>query len=123
MQDLKDHEDRLREQIRALSDEQRKQYYRLERQRLKDPDTYAVLNYFFIAGLHHFYLGNTTRGIINVVLMLLGLVLLPLFTPLGIILLVTVFIVELPQLFKSQRIVFEHNLALMEAILDEVKSY
>ena len=48
MQDLKDEEDRLREKLRALSDEQRKQYYRLERERLKDPDTYAVLNYFLL---------------------------------------------------------------------------
>lgn len=120
MQDLKDEEDRLREKIRALSDEQRKHYYRLERERLKDPDTYAVLNYFFVAGLHHFYLGKTTRGMINVVLMLVGLLLLPMFAPLGIILLLTVLLIELPQLFKSQRIVFAHNLELMEQILDEV---
>ena len=105
MQELSDREEHLREQIRQLSDEQRKHYYRLERQQLKDPDTYAVLNYFFIAGLHHFYLGRTNRGLINIALMVVGLLLLPLFAPLGVILLITVFIVELPQLFKSQRIV------------------
>ena len=121
MQELSDREERLREQIRQLSDEQRKYYYRLERERLKDPDTYAVLNYFFIAGLHHFYLGRTNRGLINIALMVVGLLLLPLFAPLGIILLVTVFIVELPQLFKSQRIVYAHNLDLMDDILETVR--
>jgi hypothetical protein len=34
--------------------------------------------------------------------------------------LLTVLLIELPQLFKSQRIVFAHNLELMEQILDEV---
>ena len=121
MQELSDREEHLREQIRHLSDEQRKHYYRLERQQLKDPDTYAVLNYFFIAGLHHFYLGSTNRGLINIALMVVGLLLLPLFAPLGVILLVTVFIVELPQLFKSQRIVYAHNLDLMDDILETVR--
>ncbi|WP_290573626.1 TM2 domain-containing protein [Idiomarina sp.] len=121
MQELSDREEHLREQIRQLSDEQRKHYYRLERQQLKDPDTYAVLNYFFIAGLHHFYLGRTNRGLINIALMVVGLLLLPLFAPLGVILLITVFIVELPQLFKSQRIVYAHNLDLMDDILETVR--
>ena len=121
MQELSDREEHLREQIRQLSDEQRKHYYRLERQQLKDPDTYAVLNYFFIAGLHHFYLGRTNRGLINIALMVVWLLLLPLFAPLGVILLVTVFIVELPQLFKSQRIVYAHNLDLMDDILETVR--
>lgn len=121
MQELSDREEHLREQIRQLSDEQRKHYYRLERQQLKDPDTYAVLNYFFIAGLHHFYLGRTNRGLINIALMVVGLLLLPLFAPLGVILLVTVFIVELPQLFKSQRIVYAHNLDLMDDILETMR--
>jgi len=121
MQELSDREEHLREQIRQLSDEQRKHYYRLERQQLKDPDTYAVLNYFFIAGLHHFYLGRTNRGLINIALMVVGLLLLPLFAPLGVIMLVPVFIVELPQLFKSQRIVYAHNLDLMDDILETVR--
>ena len=121
MQELSDREEHLREQIRQFSDEQRKHYYRLERQQLKDPDTYAVLNYSFIAGLHHFYLGRSNRGLINIALMVVGLLLLPLFAPLGVILLVTVFIVELPQLFKSQRIVYAHNLDLMDDILETVR--
>ena len=110
----------LRDRAAALPGEQRQAFYREFGRRVKDPDTYAVLNYFFVAGLHHFYLGKTTRGMINVVLMLVGLLLLPMFAPLGIILLLTVLLIELPQLFKSQRIVFAHNLELMEQILDEV---
>ena len=41
-----------------LTDEQRKEYYDRFRREVRDPDTYAVLNYFFLAGLHHMYLGN-----------------------------------------------------------------
>ncbi|RUO75324.1 TM2 domain-containing protein [Idiomarina seosinensis] len=122
IEQLRDQEEALRTEIRQLSAEQRSQYHRLERQRLKDPDTYAVLNYFFIAGLHHFYLGNKPRGILNLAVMLFGFLMLPVFAPLGIILLVGIFVVELPQLFKSQQIVYAHNIEKMRKILAEVRS-
>ena len=52
MDELKQEEDAIRKEITALPDAKRKEYYRLEDKRIKDPDTYAVLNYFFLAGLH-----------------------------------------------------------------------
>lgn len=76
---LRDEEEALRKQIRELTPEQRKEYFRLEGEQIKDPDTYAVLNWLVMAGLHHFYLGKTQRGVINLCVMLLGLVLLPFF--------------------------------------------
>ena len=121
-QQLRDEEETLRTQIRELSDEQRKQYYRLENQRLKDPDTYAALNWFLLAGLHHFYLNNTRRGVINLCVMLLGLAMLPFLPLLGIIILLAIVIIELPQLFKSQQIVHAYNNQLMRQLIDEVKS-
>ncbi|MCK7459448.1 TM2 domain-containing protein [Idiomarina sp. ATCH4] len=121
-QQLRDEEEALRLKIRELSDEQRKQYYRLEGQRIKDPDTYAVLNWFLLAGLHHFYLNNTQRGVINLCVMLLGLAMLPFLPLLGVIILLAIVIIELPQLFKSQQIVHAYNNNLMRQLIEEVKS-
>ena len=121
LEQLQDEEEALRQQIRQLSDSQRKAYYRLESKRLKDPDTYAVLNYFFIAGLHHFYLGNQRRGIFNLAIMIFGLLMLPLFAPAGVVLLIAIFVWELPQLFKSQQIVYAYNNQVMRDALAEVQ--
>lgn len=111
-------EERLRLAVRELSDSARNQFYtQLERQ-VKDPDTYAVLNYLFISGLHHFYLGNWWRGLINLAVFVAAIVLM--FTNnlwLGIILLLTITIAELYALFHSQLIVREHNNRLMQQLL------
>ncbi|PCK33071.1 hypothetical protein [Pseudoalteromonas piscicida] len=115
---LREHEETLRKQVAQLSPEARKQYYQLEEQLVKDPDTYAVLNYFFAAGLHHFYLGKTTRGAINLVLMLVGLALILYY---GWILLILVCLIELPQLFNSQKIVRKYNIDVMREVLDELQ--
>lgn len=119
---LRDEEEALRRQIRQLSDTQRKAYYRREGQRLKDPDTYAVLNYFFIAGLHHFYLGNRPRGLANLIVMIVGIILLPIFAPAGVIFLIAIVIWELPQLFKSQQIVHAYNNQVMRETLAEIQT-
>ena len=111
-------EERLRLAVRELSASARNQFYtQLERQ-VKDPDTYAVLNYLFISGLHHFYLGNWWRGLINLAVFVAAIVLM--FTNnlwLGIILLLTITIAELYALFHSQLIVREHNNRLMQQLL------
>ncbi|MDV6327410.1 TM2 domain-containing protein [Idiomarina sp. Sol25] len=119
---LRDEEEALRNQIRELTPEQRKEYFRLEGEQIKDPDTYAVLNWFIMAGLHHFYLGNTQRGLINLCVMLVGLVLLPFFPIVGIIVLLGIVIIELPQLFKSQQIVHAYNNNVMRELIHKVKS-
>lgn len=119
---LNDEEEQLRQQIRQLSDEQRKCYFRHEQQRLKDPDTYAVLNYFFLAGLHHFYLGKFARGMVNLVLMLIGILLLKPLPWLGGGLIVAVLLIELPQLFNAQNIVHRHNNQQIRDLLQQVKT-
>lgn len=118
MEELQQEEDELRKEITALPEDKRKEYYRLEDKRIKDPDTYAVLNYFFLAGLHHFYLGNDLKGILNAMAMLIGIILFGMF---GWVLILIVLIVELPQLFRSQTIVQAHNNKVMRETLNEVR--
>ena len=118
---LRQEENQLREQIASLSDEQKKQYYTQELQHIKDPDTYATLNWIFIAGLHHFYLGRWQRGLINLVLMLSGLLFYfsGILSILGVVLILFVFILELPQLFNSENVIHRYNNELMKRLLEQ----
>jgi TM2 domain-containing membrane protein YozV len=114
-------EERLRKCVRALPDDKRLAFFKEAEQRLKDPDTYATLNYLFIAGLHHFYLGKWARGLFNIIVFLAGVVML--FTPLtiiGILLIAAITVVELYALFKSQVIVQAHNNRIMEQIYRKI---
>lgn len=110
-------EERIRQQISELPDEDRSRLYKEAEKKLKDPDTYATLNYFFIAGLHYFYLGKWRAGILAIALFWSGIVLL--FTGamwLGIALIAGVTLVEFYELFKSQLIVQEHNNQVLEEL-------
>lgn len=110
-------EERIRQQISELPDEDRSRLYKEAEKKLKDPDTYATLNYFFIAGLHYFYLGKWRAGILAIALFWTGIVLL--FTDamwLGIALIAGVTLVEFYELFKSQLIVQEHNNHVLEEL-------
>jgi len=106
---VKAEDERLREIVRNLEDSVRATYFREYNRLLKDPDTYAVLNWFFLAGLHHFYLGKLLRGMINLLIMLLGVALLFSDPLVGLALITIVVIIELPALFRSQIIVANHN--------------
>lgn len=66
-------EEQLREAAAALPDEQRRGFYREVKRELKDPDTYAVLNWFFLVGLHHFYLRRWGRGLLDIGLVIAGI--------------------------------------------------
>lgn len=119
IESLKAEEEELRKEIAALKQDEKKHYYQLEKQRVKDPDNYAVLNYFFAAGLHHFYLGKYARGAINAIIMLIGIIFIESF---GLWLIIAVCLIELPQLFMSQRIVYQYNNNVMRDTLSEVRS-
>ena len=115
-------EEELRLIVRELPDEKRKAFYARAERDLKDPDTFAVLNYLFIAGLHHFYLGRWFRGIINLVvfggsiyLMYLGQ------WQNGFIVFGTITVLELYALFRSQIIVKAYNNKLSKAILSSLR--
>ena len=113
-------ENRLRDAVSALPDDARKRYYEQLRKRTKDPDTYATLNWFLVAGLHHFYLGKTLRGMINLIVFAVGVFLIFVLPPIGISIITVVFIVELWALFRSQIIVRDHNNRVSESTLQEV---
>lgn len=115
--DVKAREDALRIRLRQLEDPDRAAFYRAYTPRLKDPDTYAVLNWLCLAGLHHFYLGRLAAGAFNLALMLTGVVLLFMAPIIGGALIALVFVAELPALFRSQLVVADYNAALGEATL------
>ena len=74
-QDVEAEEESLRAQVLALLDAQRQAFYAVGKREIKDPDTYAVLNWCFLAGLHHFYLGRWGHGLIDIGIFLLGIIL------------------------------------------------
>ncbi|MCW8831822.1 MAG: TM2 domain-containing protein [Colwellia sp.] len=120
-EDLQQEENQLREQVASLSVAQKRQYYAQELQHIKDPDTYAALNWAFVAGLHHFYLGKWQRGLLNLFLMFIGVMLYfsSAFSLLGLALVLAVFIIELPQLLNSQNIIYHYNNQLMRRLLQQ----
>ncbi|MDT8405953.1 MAG: hypothetical protein RQ715_01770 [Methylococcales bacterium] len=110
-------EERLRQHIRALPDAQRLEFFRLLEPRLKDPDTYAALNFVFIAGLHHFYLGRWWLGIMDLTLFWGGMSLWFLgLTGIGMTLVFAVMLFESIQLLRSQIIVKDFNNRLMDRL-------
>jgi len=110
-------EEQLFRDVQTLPTNKKQAYFYLQKKRCKDPDTYAALNWFFICGLHSFYIGKWVQGTINLVLMLIGLLTLGVG---GGLLILLVFLVELPRLFFSQRTIRIHNLRLSQDILKEL---
>ena len=116
-------EEILRSQIRELGEKKRKKFYSLYSDQLKDPDTYAVLNFFFITGMHHFYLTNHLQGSLNLSGLVIGLILIFGGSENGLVagfsLIFLVIMIELPALFRSQVIVKDYNNRLaIETLLE-----
>ncbi|MEX1033188.1 MAG: TM2 domain-containing protein [Cellvibrionaceae bacterium] len=119
-QEVDAEEERLREMAGKLPDDKRKAFYREASRQLRDPDTYATLNWFFLVGLHHFYLGRWQRGLVDLGAFLLGLFLL--FAQqylLGSLLIGIVAIVELWALFHAQIIVQDWNNGIYQRLLEQ----
>lgn len=118
--DIEREEDRLRRIAASLPEDQRRVFQRRWVDEVRDPDTYAVLNYLFITGLHHFYLGNWLRGLLNIAGFIAGVALIFLghwAVGLGLIGVITA--AELWALFTAQRIVARHNNQRMRELLGE----
>ena len=113
---------RLKERVRELNDDQRRHYFNLLEPALKDHDTYAVLNYFLLPGLHHFYLGKFFRGSLNLIILLTGtsLIFFTKYVFVGTLIIFFILIVELLALFRSQVIVMNHNNHLSKEILKSI---
>ena len=73
LEKIEEREENIRERIKNISGDQRVLYYNEVNKRIKDPDTYATLNYFFIVGVHHFYLGKWIRGSLNIFFCVIGI--------------------------------------------------
>ena len=116
-------EEELRLKVRELPDEKRKVFFERAEQELKDPDTFAVLNYLFIAGLHHFYLGRWFRGLINLAVFSSSIYLMVLDQwQNGFILFGIITVLELYALFRSQIIVKNHNNNTSSEILGSLQA-
>ncbi len=111
-------EEAIRDAVDALPADVKVTYYEMANEELKDPDLYATLAYAFFSGLHHFYLGRWGRGLVDLGLNVVGIGLIivgamqdslpP--TVIGVLLVLGVAIVELKDLFQSQKIVRQYNL-------------
>ncbi|XPV67727.1 MAG: hypothetical protein ACNI25_10410 [Halarcobacter sp.] len=115
-------EEQLRNQISSLSEEERKNFYLEVKDKIKDPDTYATLNWFFVAGLHHFYLEKWINACINLLVFIIGIILIiegDYKIGLGMIILIS--IVELWALFRSQIIIKDVNNKIYRNILAKIK--
>jgi len=115
-------ETELREQVSLLTPAQHEIYLQMEQSLRKHPGTYATLNWFFLLGLHHFYLRRWPRGIIDLLLSSIALYIL--FTTdspaYGGALLLAVAIIEVPQLLNYEHLVHSHNNQMMRRCLRRI---
>ena len=118
---LEELEKSLKDDIQKLPQDTKAKYFSEFSNRVKDPDTYAVLNWLFLGGIHHFYLGRFITFGIEMTLLVFALTCYLAGFPVSLLILLGIAIYELPQLFFSQRIVREYNLKLSSKILDELK--
>ena len=108
--EVDEEEETLRRSVRELSETQRLAFFKDLKPKLRDPDTYAVFNWFFITGIHHFYLGRWLAGITDIALFILGVVfIIQGEFILGGCILTGILIVETYALFRSQIIVQSWN--------------
>lgn len=119
--EIQDQEEHLRNLVRQLPDDKRLEYFRRSEKTLKDPDTYATLNYLFIAGLHHFYLGKWVRGLLNISVFGLGLLLLLAgHAIVGGLIILAISTIELYALFNAQNIIQKYNNSVMQQIYNDL---
>lgn len=110
IKEIEDKEENLRKQISKLSSPYRKNYYRELEGKLKDPDTYAVINWvMYFGGFHNLYLGLYKTFFIEFSIAFICYSLLILGLEIAIIPLICMYIYELPALFFSQKIVRYKN--------------
>jgi len=121
LQELEKNEELLRVQLNALSKEQKKSFYAVQSKNLKDPDTYAALNWFFIGGIHHFYLRKYALFVTELILLTLSIIGLFLGYESAIYIIILLCIYELPQLFFSQKIARQYNYNMSCDLLNEVR--
>ncbi|GAJ78978.1 membrane protein [Vibrio sp. JCM 18905] len=121
IEQLEYNEELLRKQVKLLPEAQKKEFYEQQSKKLKDPDTYATLNWFFLGGFHHCYLGKYGLFILELALLTISVIGLILGHSSALIILSLLVIYELPQLFFSQKIARQHNYQLSCEIFNNVR--
>ncbi|TKF79831.1 hypothetical protein FCV62_07415 [Vibrio kanaloae] len=121
IEQLEHNEELLRKQVKSLPEDQKKEFYEQQSKKLKDPDTYATLNWFFLGGFHHCYLGKYGLFILELALLTVSVIGLILGHSSALIILSLLVIYELPQLFFSQKIARQHNYQLSCEIFNNVR--
>ncbi|MET2969346.1 hypothetical protein [Vibrio harveyi] len=121
IEQLEKQEELLRSQVNSLPEHQKKEFYERQSKSLKDPDTYATLNWFFLGGFHHCYLGKYALFALELILLIVSIVGFVLGHPSAFLILALLIIYELPQLFFSQKIARQHNYQLSCEIFNEVR--
>lgn len=121
IEQLEKQEELLRSQVNSLPEHQKKEFYERQSKSLKDPDTYATLNWFFLGGFHHCYLGKYALFALELILLIVSIVSFVLGHPSAFLILALLIIYELPQLFFSQKIARQHNYQLSCEIFNEVR--
>jgi len=121
IEQLEKQEELLRSQVNSLPEHQKKEFYERQSKRLKDPDTYATLNWFFLGGFHHCYLGKYALFALELILLIVSIVGFVLGHPSAFLILALLIIYELPQLFFSQKIARQHNYQLSCEIFNDVR--
>ncbi|EJT0555933.1 hypothetical protein [Vibrio vulnificus] len=118
---LEENEELLRKQVNLLPEVQKKEFYNRQSKKLKDPDTYATLNWFFLGGFHHCYLGKYGLFALEITMLLVSVVGIVLGHTSALLILMLLVIYELPQLFFSQKIARQHNYDLSCEIFNDVR--
>ncbi|MDO6707207.1 hypothetical protein [Photobacterium sp. 1_MG-2023] len=121
LEELEKKEELFRQQVNALPDEQKKAFYQIQSQKLKDPDTYAALNWFFLGGFHHCYLGKYALFLIELTILIVSVTGFFLGHSSAIYLLILLVAYELPQLFFSQKIARQYNYQMSCEIFNQVR--
>ena len=115
-------EEKIRILAGQLPGDKRLLFWTEVQKKLKDPDTYAAMNFAFMFGLHHFYVGKWCRGLLAISLFVLGLITLFVVPMVGVLLIACVICSAIPALFRSDTIVRQYNNELMEQMYRQVKN-
>ena len=121
IEQLEKNEELLRNQVNLLPETQKKEFYERQSTKLKDPDTYATLNWFFLGGFHHCYLGKYGLFALELALLTISIIGLILGHTSAFIILALLVFYELPLLFFSQKIARQHNFNLSCEIFNDVR--
>ncbi|QYK00845.1 TM2 domain-containing protein [Shewanella psychrotolerans] len=120
IEQLEENEDSLRKQVNALPEAQKKEFYKRQSEELKDPDTYAALNWFFLGGFHHCYLRKYALFSFELILLTISIIGLVLEYTNSLFIIAFLVLFELPQLFFSQKIARQYNYDVSCDIFNEV---